>query len=296
LKCAIFLEQAALCFSQCTVPMKRKHAMHLVLAGHRYLKCEQNVYAQRCYDLAAQYYHGKNWTLIDDHLNFSLGKHSSQMGNVEKSLIHFKHLLHKSRQNSSNQRTYLSQFLYTYQQYAINATKEQLLEFNNLSLPVVNFSKVEIISKDAVLAQVEASNLTENSKFTELEADLYKELEHKPDKKMDQSAVCAVGETLVISILMENPLRVPLPVNNVFLELEFNGKHLMRQLVLDASKELPPLLEFPELNVQVLPDVSLDSLETKNVTVSHLDSVTNISQGYRSTKYSRASLSFVRAY
>lgn len=41
LKSAMFLEQAAICYIQSTPPLPRKYAMHLILAGHRYLKCGQ---------------------------------------------------------------------------------------------------------------------------------------------------------------------------------------------------------------------------------------------------------------
>jgi ER-Golgi trafficking TRAPP I complex 85 kDa subunit len=41
MKGAVFLEQTAICFLQCSPPMPRKYAMHLILSGHRYLKCGQ---------------------------------------------------------------------------------------------------------------------------------------------------------------------------------------------------------------------------------------------------------------
>lgn len=53
LRSALLLEQASYCFLNCARPkMTRKYAFHIVLSGHRFLKCAQRKHSLRCYKQA----------------------------------------------------------------------------------------------------------------------------------------------------------------------------------------------------------------------------------------------------
>lgn len=55
LRSALLLEQASYCFLSCSKPyMTRKYAFHIVLAGHRFSKCNQKRHSLRCYRQAFQ--------------------------------------------------------------------------------------------------------------------------------------------------------------------------------------------------------------------------------------------------
>jgi tetratricopeptide (TPR) repeat protein len=78
LRSALLYEQAALSF----LLVKnggahvRKYALHLVHAGHRFLKAGLKAHGLRCYMSALRVYQDKRWTHVDDHLYSALAKHS----------------------------------------------------------------------------------------------------------------------------------------------------------------------------------------------------------------------------
>ena len=98
LAAALLLEQAALCFRSARVPMQRKYAFYLILAGYRYISCSQRRHAVRTYATALRVYAGKGWSHIEDHVHFTLGRNCAQLGRIELGLAYFLRLLRHSRQ------------------------------------------------------------------------------------------------------------------------------------------------------------------------------------------------------
>ena len=78
LRSALLYEQAALSFLlvKSGGAHVRKYALHLVHAGHRFLKAGLKAHGLRCYLSALRVYQDKRWTHVDDHLYSALAKHS----------------------------------------------------------------------------------------------------------------------------------------------------------------------------------------------------------------------------
>ncbi|RDD44153.1 Trafficking protein particle complex subunit 8 [Trichoplax sp. H2] len=131
LRSSLLLEQAAYCFNLAKPPMKRKCAFHLILAGHRFSKSGQRTHALSCYKLALQTYKKKAWHLAEDHINFTIGRHSYTLRDLSNALEAFRSLFnHKCLQPANQQNLFLREFLNVYKQYLTQVEKYN--EFNSL--------------------------------------------------------------------------------------------------------------------------------------------------------------------
>ena len=110
LAAALLLEQAALCFrTKGSLPMQRKYAFYLILAGYRYISCSQRRHAVRTYATALRVYSGKGWAHIEDHVHFTLGRNCAQLSHIELGLAYFLRLLRHSRQPAERQQTFMKE-------------------------------------------------------------------------------------------------------------------------------------------------------------------------------------------
>ncbi|XP_061162581.1 trafficking protein particle complex subunit 8-like isoform X1 [Saccostrea echinata] len=117
LRSALLLEQAAHCYINMEIPKVRKYAFHMILSGHRYSKSGQRKHALRSYSQALQVYKGKNWSLAEDHINFTLGRQSLNLKQLDNATAAFKHLLtENSKQIPSQQNAFLREYLFVYKQ------------------------------------------------------------------------------------------------------------------------------------------------------------------------------------
>ncbi|XP_064466657.1 trafficking protein particle complex subunit 8-like isoform X2 [Ornithodoros turicata] len=121
LRSALLLEQAAYCFllhqsasstNPSPLPSVRKYAFHAVLAGHRYSKAGHRKHSLRSYREALQVYHGRNWSLAEDHINFTIGRQSLFLKLLQGAHEAFHCLLSKhSEQSPTQQLLFLREFL-----------------------------------------------------------------------------------------------------------------------------------------------------------------------------------------
>ncbi|XP_037085007.1 trafficking protein particle complex subunit 8-like [Pollicipes pollicipes] len=79
LRSALLLEQAAHCFLNTQPAGRRKYAFHMILSGHRFAKAGQRRHSLRAYQQALQVYEGHGWRLADDHIAFTLARHSETL-------------------------------------------------------------------------------------------------------------------------------------------------------------------------------------------------------------------------
>ncbi|KAB0396487.1 hypothetical protein E2I00_003023, partial [Balaenoptera physalus] len=115
LRSALLLEQAAHCFINMKSPMVRKYAFHMILAGHRFSKAGQKKHALRCYCQAMQVYKGKGWSLAEDHINFTIGRQSYTLRQLDNAVSAFRHILiNESKQSAAQQGAFLREYLYVY--------------------------------------------------------------------------------------------------------------------------------------------------------------------------------------
>jgi len=52
--------------------------------------------------------------LIDDHINFTLGRQAFHLADLDKAVDYFLKLLHGSKQSANQQSAYMKEFLYIY--------------------------------------------------------------------------------------------------------------------------------------------------------------------------------------
>ncbi|CAG5114906.1 unnamed protein product [Candidula unifasciata] len=238
---ALFLEQAAHCFLALKTPMVRKYSFHMILSGHRFNKAGQRKHSLRCYTQALQVYKGKNWSIAEDHIHFTVGKHALNLKQLESATAAFKHLLMKeSKQSVSQQATYLREYIFVYKQL-LNQEERSSSTYGHLPelpLPVVdsNATKVLLSSSNRKYEgngrRIPASGMWFDSDADNQER--WKSLEEKlvqssgrPFRVCPQlftdatdnrsSPVGFVGEPITIELQVENPLHVMLVLSDISL-------------------------------------------------------------------------------
>ncbi|MBN3277111.1 TPPC8 protein, partial [Polyodon spathula] len=142
LRSALLLEQAAHCFINMRSPMVRKFAFHMILAGHRFSKAGQKRHALRCYCQAMQVYKGKGWSLAEDHINFTIGRQSFTLKQLDNAVSAFRHILiNDSKQTASQQEAFLREYLYVYKNISQLSPDDPLPQ---LPLPCIQSSATRV--------------------------------------------------------------------------------------------------------------------------------------------------------
>ncbi|RZF40599.1 hypothetical protein LSTR_LSTR007482 [Laodelphax striatellus] len=236
LRSALLLEQAAHCFLAAHRPvMPRKYAFHLVLAGHRFSKAGQKRHSLRCYRQAHQVYEGKNWSLAEDHIHFTIGRMAAGLKRGQEAAEAYARLLPRaSRQGASQQASFLKEYLITQQEVSIETG-----EIPVLPLPVIDGSSIQVLldsaqppvsSVNAIPASGLSFELTqeENTRWCKLEeqavnvafegqAFVFKptvELLNNTTNNLNP-VTAYVNEEISVSVTMQNPLHISLPLRNV---------------------------------------------------------------------------------
>ncbi|KAF9934889.1 Trafficking protein particle complex 8 [Linnemannia zychae] len=227
LRNGLFLEQAAHCFLKYARPSVRKYAFHMIMAGHRFNKADQKEHAYRCYQAALLVYDSKGWALADDHISCSLGRQSYQLGKSEEVLDHYKKLLRESRQSPQQQAVYMKEFLNVYRDYTNKIEADPLREtFPEFPLPVVLGSTARI-----VLSTSHGVN-ENNDAWAELEAG-----QQNPSGSSGSRTVSAVGELVLATVNIKNPLQIPVILTDVILGCEHSTSTSSFTVPADAAEE-----------------------------------------------------------
>lgn len=58
--------------------------------------------------------------MIDDHINFTLGRQAFHLADLDTAVDYFLKLLHESKQSANQQNAYMKEFLYIYKVCIIN--------------------------------------------------------------------------------------------------------------------------------------------------------------------------------
>ncbi|KAJ3156284.1 Trafficking protein particle complex 8 [Geranomyces michiganensis] len=269
---AIFLEQAAMSFLRVQPAMVRKYAFHLILAGHRFSKCGQRAHAYRCYMSALEVYSERGWALVEDHVHFTLGRQSFHLGEFEAAVRYFLKLLKASRQSQAQQSSYLREFLYLYKQYASKSSEEALAALPPVPIPYINLATVLVSLLEAHSGQpkqVASSDETWDKMETELFQESYAKTGSKalsPTLANRGKTTCAVGEPVFVTFEVENPMNVPIQINNVFLECAY-GKDPPPQTDLKWSAETtsPEKVEHTQFDVENVSEIALNDREKRKI-------------------------------
>jgi len=221
----LFLEQTSYCYLKLKPKMIRKHAFHLILAGHRYSRCGNREHAYRCYFSALKIYKDKNWTLIDDHINFTLGRQAFHLADLDKAVDYFLKLLHGSKQSANQQSAYMKEFLYIYRQYMEHKNPENDKDIINLSIPNVDDNSIKVLLFDVAENQREDNLVTDENQQDD-EWEVLDNLVSLENINMNCSSfdnnqnTCTIGEPIYVVITLNNPMKIPLELDKLMLNCE----------------------------------------------------------------------------
>lgn len=166
LRSALLLEQAAYCFLQSQpLPLHRKYAFHIVLAGHRYSKSGQRKHAFRCYKQAYQVFENRGWSLAEDHIQYTIGKQAVTLKKLDEASAALAHLLRPSSlQSCTQQAAFLREYVATQKTLLMQTGNADLLLDISLPKIVHNMTRVLVTSHPPVLVPtlVAATNININ--------------------------------------------------------------------------------------------------------------------------------------
>ncbi|KAJ1524202.1 hypothetical protein ONE63_010723 [Megalurothrips usitatus] len=241
LRSALLLEQAAFCYLQASKPpMLRKFSFHMVLAGHRFNKAGQKKHSLRCYQQAYQIYKDKGWNLAEDHIHFTIGRQAAYLRMTELSAEAFGRLFNPaSKQSPPQQAAFLREYLQIYQQIPSEAgvlpsLPIPLLKNSSIAVlvgplpppadkqhgPLIFASRINFVDdapdEASSWAQLEEKLLTDAQGSAQL---IFKPVaalftNHTDNSK---SPISVLGEPVSVSVIVQNPTGVPLPLSNVHL-------------------------------------------------------------------------------
>ncbi|XP_068955963.1 trafficking protein particle complex subunit 8 isoform X2 [Petaurus breviceps papuanus] len=248
LRSALLLEQAAHCFINMKNPMVRKFAFHMILAGHRFSKAGQKKHALRCYCQAMQVYKGKGWSLAEDHINFTIGRQSFTLRQLDNAVSAFKHILiNESKQSAAQQGAFLREYLYVYKNVSQLSPDGPLPQ---LPLPYINSLATRVFfGHDRRPAEGEkqaATHISLDQEYDSESSQQWRELEEQVVAVINKGIIpsnfhptqyclnsytdnsrfplAVVEEPITVEVAFRNPLKVPLLLTELSLLWKFQPK------------------------------------------------------------------------
>ncbi|XP_069477067.1 trafficking protein particle complex subunit 8 isoform X2 [Ambystoma mexicanum] len=255
LRSALLLEQAGHCFINMRTPMVRKFAFHMILAGHRFSKAGQKRHALRCYCQAMQVYKGKGWCLAEDHINFTIGRQSFTLRQLDNAVSAFRHILiNDSKQPAAQQGAFLREYLYVYKNVGQLSPDGPLPQ---LPLPHINTSATRVFfGHDRRPSEGEkqaSTHISLDQEYDYESSQQWKELEEQVVTVVNKGIMpphfqpaqyclssysdnskfplAVVQEPITVEVAFRNPLKVSLLLTDLsllwkFHPKDFSGKHI----------------------------------------------------------------------
>lgn len=141
---ALMLEQASYMFLLPQPPHHRKYAFHIVLAGHRFSKCGQRRHAFRCYKQAYQVFENRDWSLAEDHIQYTIGKQAVTLKKLDEASGALAHLLRPSSlQSPQQQAAFLREYIATQKTFLKQTGNSDLLL--DISLPRIVTKSIRVL-------------------------------------------------------------------------------------------------------------------------------------------------------
>ncbi|XP_059976917.1 trafficking protein particle complex subunit 8 isoform X5 [Lagenorhynchus albirostris] len=245
LRSALLLEQAAHCFINMKSPMVRKYAFHMILAGHRFSKAGQKKHALRCYCQAMQVYKGKGWSLAEDHINFTIGRQSYTLRQLDNAVSAFRHILiNESKQSAAQQGAFLREYLYVYKNVSQLSPDGPLPQ---LPLPYINSSATRVFfghdRRPADGEKQAATHVSLDQEYDSESSQQWRELEEHVVAVVNRGVLpsnfhpteyclnsysdnskfplTVVEEPITVEVAFRNPLKVPLLLTDLSLLWKF---------------------------------------------------------------------------
>ncbi|CAG0912437.1 unnamed protein product [Notodromas monacha] len=245
LRSALFLEQAAWCFTRTQGgAMRRKFGFHMVLAGHRFYKSGQKRHTVRAYELALSVYRGRGWQLAEDHINYTIGRQARGLvaGVSLKALLAL--VANTAGQKPLQQEAFVKEFLLTHQK-----ADEEERNAVQLPLPIILANDCQLLIPGPALENcadhraVSATSVSfddsvdEEPLWAKMEELALEAAERRNASPIFQPTlqrfgpgtnnlhhpVAYVGERFLVRVVLKNPLEVRLGMRDVELSWEFTG-------------------------------------------------------------------------
>uniref|UniRef100_A0A3B4AGU7 TPPC8 first Ig-like domain-containing protein n=1 Tax=Periophthalmus magnuspinnatus TaxID=409849 RepID=A0A3B4AGU7_9GOBI len=248
LRSALLLEQAAHCFINMRIPMVRKFAFHMILAGHRFSKAGQRRHALRCYCHAMQVYQGRGWSLAEDHINFTIGRQSFTLQRADRAVEAFKVILEKeSQQTATQQGAFLREYLYVFK--ASSYTMSLGPTCSDLPLPCIQSSATRVyFGPERCPAEGEkqaATHVSLDQEYDQANAAMWCQLElqlvsaanrgiapvafqptqyclHSQTDNL-RRPLAVLQEPIIVEVVLRNPLKVALSLSKLTLLWRFTA-------------------------------------------------------------------------
>jgi len=189
--------------------------MRLVMASDAYYAAGQLVHALGCCYAAYPTYEGQRWCMLKDHLQFSIGRHSFLLGDLQRSTRFFQLLLTDSTQSPEQQSSYFREFLRIFQ-----AAAEKGDVMPSVSLPEINGDsvRVQLTTQYADEKEPHWLQLEDWAAYEEQREDartafrsFYPAFFNPRDPKMAfKKHASAVGEWIHVEFEVQNPLKIPI--------------------------------------------------------------------------------------
>ncbi|ORX43881.1 hypothetical protein DM01DRAFT_1295694 [Hesseltinella vesiculosa] len=278
LRSSLFLEQAAHCFLRAPLPMVRKYAFHLVMAGHRYTKALQRPHAFHCYGAAALVLEESQWSVAKNHVAFALGRQAFHLNLLEQAVEHFVRVLSDSKQTPQQQLAHIREFLFVYQQY----TQTNHLDALHENLPGLGIPTFDNQSIRVTLSN-EQPNTDHQDEWSAMERQLldtsiakgYLRSSKKTlalQQQDDDRLICAVGEPCTVHIECYNPLQVAVTLSKLVLGCQYRESTKWQELEGPAEETMVTgdldgndMIDLGDYKVQWLAQVHLDPLERRTI-------------------------------
>ncbi|GIY59385.1 trafficking protein particle complex subunit 8 [Caerostris darwini] len=210
---ALCLEQAAYCYLHCKIPKIRKYAFHIILAGHRFSKAGQRKHALRSYKQAEQVYHSLGWNFANNHINFTIGRLSVQLDQLESACSAFEPLLvSKCQLPADEQANYLREYLFVLKRLlAQNSVKDLPV----LPVPLINSEATKVLlAEDIVRNKTDEPSIISNYALTAITHNHLNCFTNKTDNTVKPNAI--IEEKISIEVVLKNPLSVALTIEDVY--------------------------------------------------------------------------------
>ncbi|XP_045019974.1 trafficking protein particle complex subunit 8 isoform X2 [Bubalus bubalis] len=285
LRSALLLEQAAHCFINMKSPMVRKYAFHMILAGHRFSKAGQKKHALRCYCQAMQVYKGKGWSLAEDHINFTIGRQSYTLRQLDNAVSAFRHILiNESKQSAAQQGAFLREYLYVYKNVSQLSPDGPLPQ---LPLPYINSSATRVFfghdRRPADGEKQAATHVSLDQEYDSESSQQWRELEEQVVSVVNRGVLpsnfhptqyclnsysdnsrfplAVVEEPITVEVAFRNPLKVPLLLTDLSLLWKFQPKYVSGK----DNEEVKELVkgESEMIGTEVISEFLINSEESK---------------------------------
>ena len=143
--------------------------------------------------IALKNYEQLGWTLINDHVNYSLAKNSLERSSPEVAINYLLKLLAQSESSHSQQRSYLGEFLRVFQQLDPENTKFLDEVIQKITIPLISAPVTHILHQQNLLA---SDQEVDRKNWESITNDLYAFVskdKHDVQAELGSSSRCAVG-------------------------------------------------------------------------------------------------------